>query len=128
MYLIVRKSASQEVPVKQDLNLEIFVKQKKLSREMVVLKDKLKQYHAIIQNEVHQLKEERRKLEKMVEGSVKTNTMHQLFLNDRFEQIFTLQKQGLSAEQIAKKLDKGTGEVSFILELAKQMPKEEGIR
>ncbi|MEH7251007.1 hypothetical protein V7111_02645 [Neobacillus niacini] len=127
LYLALR-IAAREVPDNRELNLEIFEKQKKLSREMVVLKENLEVYHTVIVKEMHQWKEERQKLEKLVERSAKSQNVHHLFLNDRFEQIFDLQKQGLSVEQIAKKLDKGTGEVSFILELAKQTLKGEVIK
>jgi hypothetical protein len=128
LYLATKISAPQDVPDHKELPIEIFEKQKKLSRDMVALKENLELYHTVIVKEMHQWREERQKLEKLVEGSAKSQSVHQLFLNDRFEHIFSLQKQGLSVEQIAKKLDKGTGEVSFILELAKQSVKEEVIK
>jgi hypothetical protein len=128
LYLVTKISAPREVSDHKELPLEIFERQKKLSRDMVVLKENLEIYHTVIVKEMHQWREEREKLEKLIEGSAKSQNVHHLFLNDRFEHIFSLQKQGLSVEQIAKKLDKGTGEVSFILELAKQSVKEEVLK
>jgi len=40
-------------------------------------------------------------------------------LKERYREIFQLEEQGLSAEQIAAKLNKGLGEVEFILRLKK---------
>ena len=41
-----------------------------------------------------------------------------LFITERYKEIFDLQDKGMSDEQIAKELEKGLGEVSFILQLA----------
>jgi len=43
-----------------------------------------------------------------------------LLLHDRYKEIFDLHNQGLSVDQIAMKLEKGSGEVAFILQLAVQ--------
>jgi hypothetical protein len=48
----------------------------------------------------------------------RTNPSEHLLLNDRFKEIFDLKERGLSTEQIAKELQKGFGEVAFILDLA----------
>jgi DNA-binding NarL/FixJ family response regulator len=46
------------------------------------------------------------------------NPSEHLLLNDRYKEIFDLKERGLSTEQIAKELQKGFGEVAFILDLA----------
>ena len=88
LYLAAKISAPREVPDQKELPLEIFEKQKKLSRDMVALKENLELYHTVIVKEMLQWRDERQRLEKLVEGSVKSQNVHQLFLNDRFEQIF----------------------------------------
>jgi hypothetical protein len=124
LYLAIRISKHQDVPLKKDLNLEIFEKQKKVNRDMVELKATLEQTHTQILKELRQLRVENVELQKLVQTPVHTNPEHHLLLNNRYGEIFTLQKQGLSPEQIAKKVDKGTGEVLLIIELAKQSVKE----
>jgi hypothetical protein len=124
LYLAIRISKHQDVPIKQDVNLEIFEKQKKVNRDMIELKATLEKTHTQILKELRQLREENVELQKLVQTPIHTNPEHQLLLNNRYGEIFTLQKQGLSPEQIAKKLDKGTGEVLLIIELAKQSVKE----
>lgn len=59
-------------------------------------------------------------MEAAVDQTTKSLNKQHLLLQDRYREIFELYGQGLTAEEIAKKLNKGYGEVAFILELAAQ--------
>lgn len=107
---------------------KIVENQMALYREMVEVKAKLENYYGAIQQESEKLRADRQVFETALQGLAKPKPKSRaksklkeeqnLLLNDRYKEIFELQKQGLNAEEIAKKLDKGCGEVSFILELA----------
>lgn len=89
-------------------------------REMSQLKTTMEQQHKLIAHEFEQWKAERQALEVSIQNAPTSNHKENLFLYERYKEIFDLQKQGLTAEQIAKKLEKGSGEVALILQLAVQ--------
>lgn len=118
IFLLVRSAVQKrESNPQQGLDPVIIENQKKMSREINELKLILEQYHRSVQGEFEQLRAERKAFEKSVITTTKVNNGQDLLLNNRYKEIFDLQKQGLSVEEIAKQLEKGTGEVSFILQL-----------
>lgn len=116
--LVVRGTFERKNSFGQELQLKIIDEQKKLSREMTVLKQTIEDYQTIFLQESERQRAERQVFEASVQTVTKSKREQELFLNDRYKDIFDLQKKGLSAEQIAKKLEKGCGEISFILQLA----------
>jgi ABC-type multidrug transport system fused ATPase/permease subunit len=91
---------------------------RKLILEITELKKNLEHSHTLLQHAFEQWRTERQEFETAKQSAVKSSKRQNLFLNDRYSEIFELQEQGLSVEQIAKELGKGCGEVSFILQLA----------
>ncbi|MCF6093808.1 DUF2802 domain-containing protein [Microaerobacter geothermalis] len=76
-----------------------------------------------IQNEVHGIKKEIITLRKGTESEKYTKQRlfsDQLKLLERYEQIFQLKQMGLNSDEIAKRTGMGNGEISLILQLAKQ--------
>jgi hypothetical protein len=120
LYLIVKDSVRQKFDYEKDIYQKIIENQKKVILEFNEIKGTMEYYHLLFQQEYEQWKSERQAMELSDNAETKSNISQSLFLNDRFKEIFDLQKQGLSVEQIATKLGKGTGEVSFILQLAAQ--------
>ncbi|MDQ0199575.1 DUF6115 domain-containing protein [Neobacillus ginsengisoli] len=116
--LVVRGTFERKNSFGQELQLKIIDDQKKLSREMTVLKRTIEDYQTIFLQESERQRAERQVFEASVQTVTNSKREQELFLNDRYKEIFDLQKKGLSAEQIAKKLEKGCGEISFILQLA----------
>ena len=103
---------------------QILASQMGLSREIIEVKAKLDYYYAALKQESEQWQADRQAFEASIQAKPKrkqkskSKQEENLLLNDRYKEIFELQKQGLNAEEIAKKLDKGCGEVTLILGLA----------
>ncbi|MFP5113117.1 DUF6115 domain-containing protein [Bacillaceae bacterium C204] len=123
LYLVVKVFSRQKSDDQQDLHKKIIENQGILSREIHELKVLLMHHQTLIQNEHEQWKAELKayKASAKMESKTKTsNSGQNLFLNDRYKEIFELQEKGLTVDEIAKQLGKGSGEVSFILQLAVQ--------
>jgi DNA-binding NarL/FixJ family response regulator len=120
VFLIVKSSSQKKSPSQQGYYQKILENQKILSREMTELKMAMEHHHTLIKQEYEQLQAERQAFTASVQTKAQSNNGQNLLLNDRYKEIFELQEQGLSAEQIAAKLEKGFGEVDFILQLAAQ--------
>jgi DNA-binding NarL/FixJ family response regulator len=127
LYLVVIGSFRREVVPQQELHQKIVENQNKVIREIAELKGTMKYNHTSLQQEIEQWRVERQAFEASVKATTKLKNEQNLFLNDRYKEVFDLQKQGLTVEQIAKKLDKGNGEVSFILQLATQEHAKKGV-
>ena len=123
LYLVVKVLSRQKSDDQQDLHKKIIENQAILSREIHELKVLLMHHQTLIQNEHEQWKAELKAYEASAKIESKTQTSdsgQNLFLNDRYKEIFELQEKGLTVDEIAKQLGKGSGEVSFILQLADQ--------
>lgn len=120
LYLIVIGSFGRENASQQDMQQIILGKQKNLVREINELKGTMEHYQLLVHKESEKWTAERQALESPVQATTKSKNQQNLLLNDRYKEIFDLHAQGLSVDEIAKKLEKGCGEVTFILELAAQ--------
>lgn len=123
LLLAVKVSSRQKQANQQDLQRKIFENQAKMMREIHEIKGNIKHNQLFIQNEFEQWKAELKPMEASVQPTSpsKSNDNGQnLYLTDRYKEIFELLDQGLSVDEIAKRLGKGSGEVSFILQLAYQ--------
>ncbi|WP_066366940.1 DUF6115 domain-containing protein [Neobacillus fumarioli] len=111
IFLMVKNFSSKTSPDHR----KILETQKLLTREMAELTMAIDHLHQSIQQEAEQLRTE----VQSIQSSIKGNVQQELLLKERYREIFQLEEQGLSAEQIAAKLNKGLGEVEFILRLKK---------
>ncbi|NRD79376.1 hypothetical protein HPT25_18605 [Bacillus sp. BRMEA1] len=120
--LLKKNSSPKQSPYEQGASQQVLENQKKLSRDLIDLKMEMEQIRQSLSKEFEQLRLEQKKFLDTVQSSAKTKDKNEenLLLNDRYKEIFDLHKQGLSVEQIAAKLDKGTGEIAFILQLSSQ--------
>ncbi|MGG1401144.1 hypothetical protein ABE288_25465 [Bacillus salipaludis] len=121
--MIARNFFSQETASNMDYHQEILEKLEKLKRETTELELMMECYSLVFKREFNKWKAEKEALPESDLPSQKPTNEQILFLNERYKEIFDLHEQGLSAEQIAKQLDKGYGEVTFILQLASQEKK-----
>jgi DNA-binding NarL/FixJ family response regulator len=121
---MVKRSEKKDFDPKQIYyqNQKLFEQQQRVASEITELKDQTEHYQGLIQEEFANWRLERKALEKSLQASlkqtVKTEKQPELHLNDRYKDIFDLHEQGLTVDEIARKLEKGVGEVSFILQLA----------
>ncbi|MGG3563613.1 hypothetical protein ABES03_18675 [Neobacillus rhizosphaerae] len=124
LYLVIKSSFRKKMDYQQELSLKMLSNQEKLIRQMSDLKSIVEHNHLIIQRENEQWKAEMVQAMNSVkiesDSISKANNGQQLFLNDRYKEVFDLKAKGLSVEEIAKQLGKGNGEVAFILQLAEQ--------
>lgn len=120
VYLIVIGSFGRENASQQDMQQIILGKQKNLVREINELKGTMEHYQLLVHKESEKWTAERQAMESPVQATTKSKNQQNLLLNDRYKEIFDLHARGLSVDEIAKKLEKGCGEVTFILELADQ--------
>lgn len=120
IYLAIRVSFNNKFDSHLKLNQRINDNQKQITREITELKIALTHFHKTFLQETEQWRSERQALEASIHATRKSNSGKNLLLNDRYKEIFDLQAQGLTVDQIAKKLEKGSGEVAFILQLASQ--------
>ncbi|MDR7001004.1 DUF6115 domain-containing protein [Neobacillus niacini] len=123
IFLIARSLIGEESRTKKDHYQEILEKLGKLKRDTAELELTVECFSLAIKREFNKWQAEKQALAAAVQSVEKSPNEQQLFLNERYKEIFDLYAQGLSAEQIARKLDKGYGEVSFILQLASQEQK-----
>jgi IS30 family transposase len=117
LFLIFRSSSRQEATNEQENHQAFLVKQHQVLRELRV---NVEDSHQTLKREIQQLRAERKAYEASLQVEKKPKQVENLFLNDRYKEIFDLQQQGFSVEEIANKLEKGHGEVAFILQLAVQ--------
>ncbi|CRK80931.1 DUF6115 domain-containing protein [Neobacillus massiliamazoniensis] len=120
LILIKQGSSKQVNSSQQDVYQNMIQNHVKMKQELSELRGTVELCAISIQQ-----KNARKKLNKNTSLSVvpstnKANHVKKLSLNVRYKEIFDLHQQGLTAEQIARKLEKGYDEVSFILELASQ--------
>jgi ATP/maltotriose-dependent transcriptional regulator MalT len=119
MFLLLMKGTNkQKGNVQLDL-LKKFAEQQMIwNREWNELKTMMEKHHAEVLKELGKWEATRQSLELSIPQTSHSNHNQHLFLQDRYKEIFDLHQQGYSVEQISKKLEKGVGEVSFILQLA----------
>lgn len=120
IYLAVRDSLRRKLDSNKDLYHKMNENQKQLIQEITELKITLRQYQQTIKAENEQWRIDRHELVASIKATEKTMSGQNLLLHDRYKEIFDLHNQGLSVDQIAMKLEKGSGEVAFILQLAAQ--------
>lgn len=118
IFLIAKKSGKKDIDSQKLYYQNLLEKQQKMNREMAELKAQSEHIHGFIQEEFANWRAERKALEASLQKREKSKIQPNLQLNDRYKEIFDLHDQGLSVEQIAKELEKGVGEVAFILQLA----------
>lgn len=119
-FLIVKSSSQKKAPHEQGYMQKMLENQKLLSREMSAMKTAMEDQHALAKQQYELLHAKLHSFAESVQSAPSSNGGQNLLLNDRYKEIFELQKKGFSAQQIAAKLDKGLGEVDFILQLAAQ--------
>lgn len=129
LYLIIRSSIRPKVDIQKEFTLmrDLYLK---LNENNSKLRMEISKLSKIV--DANQIKIQEIKVQAEVEGQpissnfkttnlfINDNNEKKLLLNDRFKEIFELHEKGLSVEQIARKMEKGNDEVSFILQLANQ--------
>lgn len=118
IFLIAKKSGKKGFDSQKPYFQNLLEMQQKMTREMAELKAKSEHIHGFIQEEFAIWRAEHKALVASLQKVEKSKTQPNLQLNDRYKEIFELHQQGLSVEEIAKELEKGVGEVAFILQLA----------
>ncbi|MCL6574105.1 MAG: hypothetical protein K6T88_20915 [Bacillus sp. (in: Bacteria)] len=127
IYLVVRGSLRREVDSQQEWHLKIHENLNKMKREISEQKISLDHYQRSLQQESELWKEARKAFHSSRLATKESTIEQTLLLNDRYKEIFDLHKQGLSIGEIAQKLEKGNGEVSFILQLDVQARAKKGV-
>lgn len=120
LYLVFKNSFHVKTDNQTTDNQNLLEKQKKLHREMNELKGSIDYLRAWLEQDYKKLKSELQTLRSIKQEKVKPKTKQNLFLNDRYKEVFDLKEKGLSADEIAKELGKGSGEIALILQLASQ--------
>ncbi len=120
LFLTIRSIKQPKNDSQTVLGQKILENQGQLHRQLMEVKAKQEHYYKSIKQESKQWRAEKPTFEPPLLAETKPKKEQNLFLNDRYKEIFELKEQGLTADEIAKKLDKGFGEVSLILELAAQ--------
>lgn len=118
LFLILKSFREWKASLEQGTYQRLMENQNILSRELTELKRTVDRQKTLAQQEFNQLREEIKSLSVNIQAPPDLNNEQNSFLNNRHIEIFELQNKGLSAEQIAAKLDRGLGEVEFILQLA----------
>jgi DNA-binding NarL/FixJ family response regulator len=121
LFLIIRSFFKTKNDSQLELSQKILENQGQLHRQLMEVKAKLEHYYESIQQESEQWRAEKPAFEAPLQADAKPKKEQNLLLNDRYKEIFELKEQGLTADEIAKKLDKGFGEVALILGLAAQV-------
>lgn len=119
-YSIFGSSKKQETVPPQIPDRRLLENQLRIFQEISELKKSLEQFQMAFEKESEQWRTVNQHMEAAVDQTPKSLNKQHLLLQDRYREIFELYGQGLTAEEIAKKLNKGYGEVAFILELAAQ--------
>jgi DNA-binding NarL/FixJ family response regulator len=117
LYLIFKNSNTDNHKT-NDQNL--LKKQDQLNREINELKGTLNFLRSWLEKDYQKIKTELQALGSINHERNTSKYKPNLFLNDRYKEVFDLYEKGLSADEIAKKLGKGSGEIEFILQLASQ--------
>lgn len=121
LYIIKKISARPQSDGAQQQTEQILLQQTiKNKQEITGLKQLLLQQHQQLMEEWKQVKEAPQVQEEKPPQVVE----EPLFLNDRYEEVFALKRKGLTTAEIAKKLEKGYGEIDLILQLARKEEKE----
>jgi DNA-binding NarL/FixJ family response regulator len=120
LILIKQSSSKQAISSQQDVYQDMLQHHLKMKQELSELRGTVELCAISIQQKNEQNKLDKNAAISPVSSTNKANQVKKLSLNVRYKEIFDLHQQGLTAEQIARKLEKGYDEVSFILELASQ--------
>jgi DNA-binding NarL/FixJ family response regulator len=118
IYLIARKRVHKEVDKNQSVQIRMIETNEEMKREIFELKTAMEHLSRVFQQKNEQWVLERKAVEAAIPAGTSSKNAQNLLLNDRYKEIFELRNQGFTVEQIAKKLEKGNGEVSMILQLA----------
>jgi DNA-binding NarL/FixJ family response regulator len=95
-------------------------KQDELNREINELIGTVNFLRSWLEQDYKKIKAEMQALSSIKQDRNNAKNKQTLLLNDRYKEVFDLYEKGLSADEIAKKLGKGSGEIEFILQLASQ--------
>ena len=117
LYVLSKVSSLKKEAPDQELNQKLIENMIKVKREVMDVKTSLEQHHRLVLEEISHLKEDIRSIEVELPAQAEEE-QEQLFLHERYQDVFALYKQGLTTAEIAKKLEKGNGEVELILQLA----------
>jgi hypothetical protein len=120
LFLVGKNSFRNNFDYQQVSHQKMSENNQKIVLEISELKKDLEHSHTLLQQAFKQWRTERHAFETTNQSASKSSDEQNLFLNDRYSEIFELQKKGFTVEQIAKELGKGCGEVSFILQLDAQ--------
>ncbi|MDF2557324.1 MAG: hypothetical protein K0R71_1152 [Bacillales bacterium] len=120
LILILKSFTKWKATQDREMYQRFLENQNILFREITELKRAIDYQKNLAQQEISQLREEIKFATVKVQTPIESKSEQNLLLNNRYMEIFELQKKGLTAEQIAAKLDRGLGEVEFILQLASQ--------
>lgn len=118
LFLLTKKTGKSDIDSQQIYFQKLLEKQQMISSEIAELKGQTEYYHDLMQEEFANWRVERKALESSLQQEAKKEKQTNLHLNDRYKEIFELHEQGLTVDEIARKLEKGVGEVTFILQLA----------
>lgn len=118
LYIIFKMTVQKKKDSQQELNQKLIENLIKIKREMSDLKTFVDQHTRLFQVEMARFRAEQERPPIVVEDREPKVEREQLFLHDRYKEIFDLQQQGLSISEIARKLEKGDSEVELILQLA----------
>lgn len=106
----VQKENDQTVTFMERNKQEVSVEIRQLSERVKYLETELAQLRSLIPNlQTNQMKPAEAKVETDVDS---------LLLKERFKRVFELKQQGLSIDEIAKRLGAGRGEIDLIFSLA----------
>ena len=121
VYLIVRDDSNMKVSPPNSDGQKLLEQQKQLKTEVKELKENVEFLKLWLDQDYKKMKMDIQSVNcsPKQENNPTTNRQH-LFLNDRYKEIFELHEKGFSADEIAKELGKGSGEIAFILQLAEQ--------
>jgi DNA-binding NarL/FixJ family response regulator len=120
LILILKSFTQWKASLEKDTYQRLLENQNILSRELTELKRTVDHQKTLAQQEFNQLREEVKSFTVNIHAPRDSKSEQSSLLTIRHMEIFELQNKGLSTEQIAAKLDRGLGEVEFILQLAGQ--------
>lgn len=120
LFLILKSFTQWKTTQDREIYHKLLENQNILSREIAELKIAMEEQKKQLQQDFDRFREEVKFQSVEIQAPIAPKNEQNMLLNNRYIEIFELQKQGLSAEQIATKLDRGLGEVEFILQLAAQ--------
>ncbi|MEH7107199.1 DUF6115 domain-containing protein [Bacillus sp. JJ1764] len=120
LIVVLKKKPQQDTGTQMILDQKILENQRDMMNEMNELKIELSKQQKILLKKMEELRVEKQVTYAAPKPVEPVKKEPSLFLNDRYKDIFALHQQGMTIDEIAKKLEKGVGEVSLILQLANQ--------